>query len=181
MKQLWEILLYPIHKYRFKRTLERYIKDVIVGDDTFFIYLEEGRSTDLHPTRAIRSAVEALCQQLYADKRLRDEFWIDGIAESIERRMRRIVQFQDVRFIGHRLAYSFRFAKGKSAKRIMFIVSDAKVGRPANPSRYMEVNDLVFDIIMKKGSKTIQPLTYSDSSRFVTLVELENHDDSSII
>lgn len=175
----WDLLAYPWRKARCRKALERYINSVILGDDTYIVCIEQHHGSSIKAVIDyfnIRAMLYAICEKLYSDRGLNKEFYGTGMSLRIGLRLAQIKIYGAATWVGNYMAQTYCFTRTVPAKRILFIVS-SQIGKDSvSTERYMEITDLIFDLIQKKGDPKVSPLTYSDGSQFATLVELKKAD-----
>lgn len=158
------------------QTLERFVKEKVLNERTYFLFMEIRTTAGSdYAKMCLVNVVRDMIVTMYRQHNLEQEYYTGGMAFYVECWVRNIVLYQMPTITKGYPIYMFKHKSGAFAKRILFTAGDHGMNKLSDmPSTQMDVADLVCNLMGIKGKENVLPLVFSDSDRFANLFELKD-------
>ncbi len=172
---MWHLLLYPIRKLRLRKVLCSYICDTVLNESTYFVYMDmQGHYGPTYAFSQLKQAVYDMLLDSYTRKHLRRQFYNEQVPRLIDDWFAKMTCQGSYVYKPGRDKHVFHVNNAVPAKRIFLLVGDTLLNQlDTTPVERLELSNMLFDIIGKKGDDRIKALIFADGKRIVNLFTLK--------
>ncbi|MNM43957.1 hypothetical protein D3C81_548470 [compost metagenome] len=172
-----DLLLLPRRREKYRKTLKASILATLLDRHTYYVFysLRKGLGTE-YARAMLRDSMYDMVLTMYKDKGLEMAFYTDIARDLCEWGDR-------IQFLGlynpteHREKFVFFHGQGIPAKRMYFQYGDHLFNRLVDyPSIQMEMSNIMFDVIDRKGDPGQEPVIHANGRRTVSMFVLKTEE-----